>query len=224
LRCVEVGRCQLAASGVAAAWRLGRWEQLHGYLAAANRRLDCLDAEERWEVRCTPASRPLVRPSVLQSQAFMCTRSPAPRRVAVARMFSSSSRRRVTAHALQLAAIRFCPVSTKTWQPHTATCQTPSEEQGADGIVRDAVQFGFLQVRIGGLLATVAAGDSGSVAQGLQLARQEIMAPLSAASMESYTRAYPHLIKLHMLQELADAHALMQARARGAPSQNRPLL
>lgn len=31
-------------------------------------------------------------------------------------------------------------------------------------------------------------------------ARTEIMAPLSAASMESYSRAYPYLVKLHMLQ------------------------
>lgn len=31
-------------------------------------------------------------------------------------------------------------------------------------------------------------------------ARSEIMAPLSAASMESYSRAYPYLVKLHMLQ------------------------
>ena len=31
-------------------------------------------------------------------------------------------------------------------------------------------------------------------------ARSEIMAPLAAASMESYTRAHPYLVKLHMLQ------------------------
>lgn len=26
----------------------------------------------------------------------------------------------------------------------------------------------------------------------------------AAAAMESYSRAYPHLVKLHMLQEIAD--------------------
>lgn len=36
------------------------------------------------------------------------------------------------------------------------------------------------------------------------------MAPLGAASMESYTRAYPFLVKLHMLQELSDASVLLQ--------------
>lgn len=30
------------------------------------------------------------------------------------------------------------------------------------------------------------------------------MGPFSAAAMESYSRAYPHLVKLHMLQEVAD--------------------
>lgn len=37
-------------------------------------------------------------------------------------------------------------------------------------------------------------------------ARSEVMAPLSAASMESYTRAYPYLVKLHMLQA---SHSLL---------------
>lgn len=38
-------------------------------------------------------------------------------------------------------------------------------------------------------------------------ARSEVMAPLSAASMESYTRAYPYLVKLHMLQA---SHSLLR--------------
>ena len=48
---------QLAALGVAASWRLGRWALLEGYLdmaredaRAGQAELD-LDAEERWEVR-----------------------------------------------------------------------------------------------------------------------------------------------------------------------------
>ena len=45
----------------------------------------------------------------------------------------------------------------------------------------------------------------------LEAAREDIMAPLSAASMESYSRAYPHLTRLHMLQELADAATHIQA-------------
>ena len=34
----------------------------------------------------------------------------------------------------------------------------------------------------------------------LEAARSEIMGPLSAASMESHSRAYPYLVQLHMLQ------------------------
>lgn len=62
--CAGLARRQLAALGVAAAWRLGRWGALEGHLA--HTRADgaepggCgpgaggdlgLDAEERWEVR-----------------------------------------------------------------------------------------------------------------------------------------------------------------------------
>jgi hypothetical protein len=39
---------------------------------------------------------------------------------------------------------------------------------------------------------------------GLEAARSEVMGPFSAAAMESYSRAYPQLIKLHMLQEISD--------------------
>ncbi len=67
-----------------------------------------------------------------------------------------------------------------------------------------------MQVRVGRLLAGVADGDAVAVAVQLRAARAEIMAPLSAAAMESYARAYPHLVRLHMLQELADAAALLQ--------------
>ena len=42
--------------------------------------------------------------------------------------------------------------------------------------------------------------NTDAVRTGLQEARQELMGPLSAASMESYSRAYPLLVKLHMLQ------------------------
>lgn len=34
--------------------------------------------------------------------------------------------------------------------------------------------------------------------------RQTLLAPLAAASMESYSRAYPYVVKLHMLRELED--------------------
>jgi FAT domain len=66
------------------------------------------------------------------------------------------------------------------------------------------------QVRMGRLLAGMARRDPGAVREQLAAARHEIMAPVSAAAMESYARAYPHLVRLHMLQEVADAAALIQ--------------
>lgn len=42
------------------------------------------------------------------------------------------------------------------------------------------------------------------VSRGLFNARQSLMAVLPALAAESYGRAYPALLKLHMLQELAD--------------------
>ena len=63
---------------------------------------------------------------------------------------------------------------------------------------------------MGRLLAGMARRDPGAVREQLAAARHEIMAPVSAAAMESYARAYPHLVRLHMLQEVADAAALIQ--------------
>jgi serine/threonine-protein kinase ATR len=44
-------------------------------------------------------------------------------------------------------------------------------------------------------------------------ARQALLQPLAAASMESYTRAYPLLVKLHMLRELEDCHPVLASAA-----------
>lgn len=63
---------------------------------------------------------------------------------------------------------------------------------------------------MGRLLAGVEARDEAAVAGALQAARGEMMPPLAAGSTESYARAHPHLTRLHMLQELQDAAALLQ--------------
>ena len=42
-----------------------------------------------------------------------------------------------------------------------------------------------------------------SLAPQIKSARHEIMGPMSAAAMESHSRAYPHVVRLHMLQVLA---------------------
>eukprot|EP00897_Mesotaenium_endlicherianum_P000569 jgi/Mesen1/10512/ME000083S10013 len=54
------------------------------------------------------------------------------------------------------------------------------------------------------LLQELNKSDYGSFSEGLTQARQSLLAPLAAAGMESYVRAYPLVVKLHMLRELED--------------------
>lgn len=69
-------------------------------------------------------------------------------------------------------------------------------------------------MQVGRVLAGMEARDGAAVAGALHEARAEIIPPLAAGSTESYARAHPHLARLHMLQELQDAAALLQARPR----------
>ena len=47
----DVAKEQLAASRMAAAWRLGQWDMLEGLPSPAPHQLEVLDSDERWEVR-----------------------------------------------------------------------------------------------------------------------------------------------------------------------------
>jgi len=60
--------------------------------------------------------------------------------------------------------------------------------------------------RLGRLLLSAKACNSESFNDGIGKARTALMAPLAAASMESYGRAYPFLVRLHMLHELETAY------------------
>ncbi|KAL7237094.1 hypothetical protein ACSBR1_020211 [Camellia fascicularis] len=51
--------------------------------------------------------------------------------------------------------------------------------------------------------------DQFSVAERIALSKQALIAPLAAAGMDSYIRAYPFAVKLHMLRELEDFHTLL---------------
>lgn len=51
--------------------------------------------------------------------------------------------------------------------------------------------------------------DHFSVAEKIALTKQSLIAPLAAAGMDSYTRAYPFVVKLHFLRELEDFHSLL---------------
>ena len=51
--------------------------------------------------------------------------------------------------------------------------------------------------------------DQFLVSEKIALSKQALIAPLAAAGMDSYTRAYPFVVKLHMLRELEDFHQLL---------------
>lgn len=51
--------------------------------------------------------------------------------------------------------------------------------------------------------------DHFSVAEKIALSKQALIAPLAAAGMDSYTRAYPFIVKLHLLREIEEFHALL---------------
>ncbi|TQD75244.1 hypothetical protein C1H46_039207 [Malus baccata] len=51
--------------------------------------------------------------------------------------------------------------------------------------------------------------DQFSVAEKIVLSKQVLIAPVAAAGMDSYVRAYPFVVKLHLLRELEDFHCLL---------------
>ncbi|XP_074371417.1 serine/threonine-protein kinase ATR [Apium graveolens] len=55
--------------------------------------------------------------------------------------------------------------------------------------------------------------DQYSVVERIALSKQALIAPLAAAGMDSYTRAYPFIVKLHMLHELEDFHCLLDGKS-----------
>jgi serine/threonine-protein kinase ATR len=65
--------------------------------------------------------------------------------------------------------------------------------------------------------------DNEGVKRHLSEASAEVMARLSAASMESYSRAYPLLVRLHMLQEASDAAHLAARGSLGPIERQRTL-
>jgi hypothetical protein len=58
--------------------------------------------------------------------------------------------------------------------------------------------------RVGKLLLSTERADVRCFHADLKEAREQAMISLAAASMESYDRAYPSLLRLHILKELED--------------------
>ncbi|GKC64069.1 hypothetical protein Tco_1096667 [Tanacetum coccineum] len=52
-----------------------------------------------------------------------------------------------------------------------------------------------------------------SVGEKIALSKQALIAPLAAGGIDSYTRAYPFVVKLHVLQELEDFHLILNGES-----------
>ncbi|KAH6777085.1 Ataxia telangiectasia-mutated and RAD3-like protein [Perilla frutescens var. frutescens] len=63
------------------------------------------------------------------------------------------------------------------------------------------------------ILQAMMAKDQFSVAEKIALSKQALIAPLAAAGMDSYARAYPFVVKLHLLRELEDFNSLLKGES-----------
>ena len=79
-----------------------------------------------------------------------------------------------------------------------------------------APEDGF-QISVGRLMQTMVRRDASSFQAELFEARQQTMGQLSAASMESYTRSYPFLTRLHILQEIELGSQLLAINPSSTP-------
>ena len=73
----DIAKEQLAASRMAAAWRLGQWDVLEGLPSPAPHQLDLLDSDERWEVRLGKMLTAVHTRWVLSSTLFLTLLYPA---------------------------------------------------------------------------------------------------------------------------------------------------
>ena len=87
---------------------------------------------------------------------------------------------------------------------------------------KPATQLDANEISLGFCLSALRCGDRGDFDHHLNEARVQLLAPLAAASLESYTRAYPMLVRLHMLQELHEASALFPFDGTGDPGNREP--
>ncbi|ORX89906.1 hypothetical protein K493DRAFT_288711 [Basidiobolus meristosporus CBS 931.73] len=77
--------------------------------------------------------------------------------------------------------------------------------------------------KIGQLLLCIRHCDEDGFQKKLRIMREKVIAPLAVASMESYRRAYEHLVKLHMLYELETSYRFWFGNNTSEPRLN-PLL
>ncbi|KAF3783049.1 Serine/threonine-protein kinase [Nymphaea thermarum] len=82
-----------------------------------------------------------------------------------------------------------------------------ADKEGA--ICSGPVSNASFDMGIAKILQAMMRKDQYLVCERIAQSKQALLAPLAAAGMESYTRAYPFIVKLHMLRELEDFHNLL---------------
>lgn len=79
-----------------------------------------------------------------------------------------------------------------------------------DGLVCSSSESNAsFDLNVAKILQAMMKRDHYSVAEKIALTKQSLIPPLAAAGMDSYTRAYPFVVKLHFLRELEDFHCLL---------------
>ncbi|RDY02662.1 Serine/threonine-protein kinase ATR, partial [Mucuna pruriens] len=79
-----------------------------------------------------------------------------------------------------------------------------------DGLVCSSSESNAsFDLNVAKILQAMMKRDHFSVAEKIALSKQSLIAPLAAAGMDSYMRAYPFVVKLHFLRELEDFHSLL---------------
>lgn len=71
----------------------------------------------------------------------------------------------------------------------------------------------FFDMDVAKILQAMMKKDHSLVELQVGLSKQALIAPLAAAGMDSYIRAYPFIVKLHLLQELEDFNALLNSQS-----------
>ncbi|XP_068639721.1 serine/threonine-protein kinase ATR [Aristolochia californica] len=74
---------------------------------------------------------------------------------------------------------------------------------------RSAENNGSFDMNLAKILQAIMKKDQFMIAEKVAQSKQALLAPLAAAGMDSYIRAYPFVVKLHMLRELEDFHSLL---------------
>ena len=184
VRHAGVAKRQLGVLGAAAAWRLGEWQLLDTYLAEINGLgSGGMDPESDWETRLGR-----VLSCIHQRCSWSC--------VNVVCSYCSHLRCHGCPNG-KVVDVTMCKCS--ACAASLAVIKLPhicAKNRGAVFPQNTCTRF-------------VAYRDNTSLHRELEGSRQDIMARISAASMDSYSRAYPHVVKLHMLQAWPLARCLL---------------